>query len=215
MTNKCECFALGALVAAGFLAVSLLPAAGQAPASPVKQVAQEERDALRIRGLVEKVDAEGVVVQLSQGIAIRVAIRPQTPVYAATRIGVGDLREGAGVSIRTESAPGAGETPLAAEVLMQPDGQPPRFVIGGASGVLKSIDRSQERPILVIALQDGAERRLATAKETTVWRLHLAALENVTPGVSISVLVRRDESGDAHAQHALFGNPPPGSMLPL
>jgi hypothetical protein len=204
----------------GAAAFAQTPPEPAAPASPApsqetsKPAAQDESAAVRIRGLVEKVDEQGVVVQLSQGITLRVNIWPQAPVYSASRMELAQLQSGADVSIRTRAAQAAGENQLAAEVLSIASMKAAPFPGAYVNGVIKLIDRSEKRPVLVVA-EGKSVRRLTVTDETTFWRLQIGALADVKPAMSISVLISQDKAGGGSAQRVVFGSPPPGSMLPL
>lgn len=183
------------------------------PSTAAAKPAQDESEALRIRGIVERADDGGVVVQLSKGIVIRVDIGSDAAVYAASRIAIDDLQGGEKLSVRTRASQTAGETTSALEVLAGTT-PPPASPAMGANGALKSVDREEERSVLVIT-EGGADRRLTVMPETTFWRLKPAALGDVKAGMSISVLITREASGSASARRAVFASAPPGAMLPL
>ncbi|MFN3892788.1 MAG: hypothetical protein ACK4MV_20515 [Beijerinckiaceae bacterium] len=190
----------------------------QAPPTTGAQAAQkpaeEESSAIRIRGLVESADAAGVTVQLSKGLSVRVDIAGNTPVYSVARIAISDLQSGAALGVRTRAAQGVGENTRALEVLSLEAAPAEQFPGMNVNGAFKSIDKSGENTVLIVS-EKGADRRLTVTPETSIWRLRSAALKDVKPGVSISVLVARDATGEAGARRAVFGSPPPGTMLPL
>lgn len=193
------------------------PAAPSSPASPATEKPSDkpdENNVLRIRGQVESIDADGVKVQLSKGISIRVDIAADTPVFSAARISMNELPAGAEVGVRSLAAPAAGDTSLAADVLSL-GAAPPGDIAGlNVRGVFKSIDKSGEKPALVVA-ERGADRRFTLTNETTFWRLQNAQLKDLKAGELISVLIVREPSGHARAQRAVFGSPATGGMLPL
>ncbi|MDP2358978.1 MAG: hypothetical protein Q8M31_23370 [Beijerinckiaceae bacterium] len=179
-----------------------------------KPKAPDESEAVRIRGLVETADANGVVVQLSQGITIRVDILSQAPVYAAARLALTDIKVGESVGVRTRAPQTAGEAVAATEVIVMPDEDTLSPIGMSVTGAFKSLDKDGERAILVVT--DGsAERRVTLTNETSVWRLRRASVSDVKPGVSISVLVGRNDAGVAETQRIVFGSPPAGAILPL
>lgn len=204
------------VVALSSIAVAQAPTSTEsAPAeTAAKPKAADESEAVRIRGLVEKVDATGVVVQLSQGISIRVDVDSKAPVYAATRLALNDLKPGDSVGVRTRAAATAGDTVTAIEVILMPDEGAPSLTDMNMSGAFKALDKAGDAPLLTVA--DGsAERKAAVTNETSVWRLRRASIADVKAGVTISILVGRDGAGVAQTQRILFGAPPAGSMLPL
>lgn len=191
------------------------PAEKQKPQKPDEKEKPDESSALRIRGIVAAADEKGVMVELSKGISIRVNIEPGTPVYSATRIAASDLKKGANVGVRTRNPAVAGENTAAVEVVALEPAAAEKLTELSVKGAVKTMDKSGENQVLVITEAGGADRRLAIGKETTFWRIQPAALKDVTPGVLVSVVIMRDASGDASAQRAVFGSPPPGAMLPL
>lgn len=184
------------------------------PSGEVTKSAPDESETLRIRGLVESADDSGVLVQLSEGIAIRVDIGADADVYSAARIAIEDLKGGDNLSVRTRSSQTAGETTSALEVLAFTTPRSSKLPAMGVNGTLKSIDESEERPMLVVT-EGAADRRLTVTPETAFWRLQPAALGEVKAGMSISVLITREASGSASARRAVFATAPPGAMLPL
>jgi hypothetical protein len=195
------------------VAVAQSPAPSPAEAA-AKSKAPDESEAVRIRGLVEKADATGVVVQLSKGISIRVDIDALSPVYAAARLAVTDLKVGDSLGVRTQAATAAGEIMAATEVIIMPDDgalNPSGMTINGA---FKALDKADDRPVLTV-MEGSAERKAAITSETSVWRLRRASIADVKAGVAISILVARDGAGVAHTKRVLFGSPPAGAMLPL
>lgn len=186
-----------------------------APAeSAAKPTAADESEAVRIRGLVETVDATGVIVQLSQGITIRVDVDSTAPVFAATRLALSDLKLGDSVGVRTRAAATAGDTVTATEVILMPDEGAPSLTGMNMSGAFKALDKAGDAPLLTVT-EGSAERKAAVTNETSVWRLRRASITDVKAGVTISILVGRDGAGVAQTQRILFGSPPAGSMLPL
>ncbi|MBX9759631.1 MAG: hypothetical protein K2Y29_12730 [Beijerinckiaceae bacterium] len=138
------------------------PAPARPPAaSPTEKPADktDESDTLRIRGQVESADASGVTVLLSQGLSIRVDIAPDTPVFSAARISQGDLAAGAEIGVRTLAPPASGENSLAADVLSFAMPAPADMGSFSVRGAYKSIDKSGEKPLLVVT-EGGADRRL-------------------------------------------------------
>lgn len=182
------------------------------PARPAEKA--DDNDTLRIRGQIESVDAAGVSVQLSKGLSIRVDIAPETPVFSAMRISQGDLAAGADVGVRTLAPSTAGENSVAADVLSFAMPAPAGIGSFGVRGAYKSIDKSGEKPLLVVS-EGGADRRFVLTSETTFWRVQQAHLKDVKPGGSISVVIVREPSGHAHAQRVVFGPAPTGVALPL
>ncbi len=190
-----------------------------APAKPADSSAKpaekaDDNDTLRIRGQIETVDAAGVSVQLSKGLSIRVDIAPETPVFSAMRISQGDLAAGADVGVRTLAPSTAGENSVAADVLSFAMPAPAGIGGFGVRGAYKSVDKSGEKPLLVVS-EAGADRRLVLTNETAFWRVQTAQLADVKPGGSISVVIVREPSGHAHAQRVVFGAAPTGVALPL
>jgi hypothetical protein len=173
-----------------------------------------EPEVVRIRGNVDSVDERGVVVQLSQGINIRVDLQSDTPIFAAQRIRREDLKAGDNIVVRTRAAQATGEPAVASEVLSSP--QDSAFPRGDTSvvGAFRAIDASGERPLLTVADKD-AERRIPLTNETAFWRLRAAKIADVRAGMSMSVLITRDASNPARVERAMFGSPAPGTMLPL
>ncbi len=173
-----------------------------------------EPEAVRIRGLVEAVDERGVLVQLSQGINIRVDLQSDVPIFAAARIRREDLKAGDSVVVRTRAAQASGEPAVASEVLASPqDSALPRGDTN-VVGEFRAIDASGERPLLVV-FDKTAERRVPLTSETSFWRLKPASLADVRAEMSMSILITREGSAPARAERAMFGSPPPGTMLPL
>lgn len=208
-----------ALAACGliYMCLSLGPASAQTPTpSPpaAEKPQQPEPDALRVRGLVDSVDQNGVVVQLSKGITLRVDLGSDVPVYSAARIKREEVKSGENLGVRTRAALGTGEAIAAGEVLISPGTSDFRPGDMNVVGAFRSIDQSGERPLLVLA-EKGAERRVALTDETTFWRLASARLKEVKAGMSISILLTRLPDAPAKAERAVFGSPPPGAMLPL
>ena len=174
----------------------------------------DESEAVRIRGLVETTDTNGVVVQLSQGISIRVDISSQAPVYAAARLAITDIKVGDSVGVRTLSANTAGDPVAATEVIVMPDEGTLSPIGMSVTGAFKSLDKDGDRRVLVVT--DGSsERKVTVTNETSVWRLRRASVSEVKPGVSISILVGRNDAGVAETQRIVFGSPPAGTILPL
>ena len=159
-------------------------------------------------------DGNGVVVQISQGISLRVDIGPDAPVYSAAQMKLANLKGGAQASVRTRAPQAAGENQLAAEVISNASTVIAPLPGANVNGVIKLIDMTEKQPVIVI-IEGASVRRLTVTDETSFWRLQLSALNNVKVGDSISVLVSRDKSGAASAQRVVFGSPPPGAMLPL
>lgn len=199
------------------------PPAGPPPAAEAAK--QEHSDNLRIRGRVERVDESGAVVQLSQGLSIRIDLPPGANIMLAIRISVGDLKPGLDLRVRTRagasSAAGAGGAPpatTAADVLalgLEP-GRADAIDASeiGARGVLKAIDRTPEGVVLVLT-DKGTDRRLQTTSETTYWRMQSAAARDIRPGLLLSALIVRGPDGAPRTQRAVFGSAPAGASLPL
>jgi hypothetical protein len=216
-----------ALAAAGLAACLFAGAAvGQAPQSPPVPDAPpssttakpaekaEEGDMLRIRGQVESVDETGARVQLSKGISIRVDIAPDTPVFSVNRISMSELAAGSQIGIRITASPISGENSVAADVLALGGFVPGELTGLNVRGVFKSLEKSGDKPALVVT-DRGADRRFTLTKETAVWRLQPGRLRDIKAGEMISVLIVRDPSGQARAQRAVFGASPSGGQLPL
>ncbi len=191
------------------------PAPAPVPAqNTTKPKAADESEAVRIRGLVETTDTNGVVVQLSQGISIRVDISSQAPVYAAARLAITDIKVGDSVGVRTLSANTAGDAVAATEVIVMPDEGTLSPIGMSVTGAFKSLDKDGDRRVLIVT--DGSsERKVTVTNETSVWRLRRASVSEVKPGVSISILVGRNDAGVAETQRIVFGSPPAGTILPL
>lgn len=187
------------------------PATPSTAAKPAEK--PDEGDMVRIRGQVESADATGARVQLSKGISIRVDIDADTPVFSAVRIALGDLPAGAQVGVRATAAPVAGENGIAADVLALGPSAPSELAGLNVRGAYKALDKSGEKPVLVVT-ERNADRRFTLTNETTYWRLQPAQLKDLKAGELISVLIVRDRSGHARAQRAVFGSSP-GGMLPL
>lgn len=205
----------GAALAQGQPAPSPQPPAPKpAPAPSTQKPAQDETEALRIRGLVETADENGVTVQLSKGISIRVDIGADTPVYVVNRIQASDLQDGAALSVRTRAAQAVGENTSALEVLAVALTPPVEFPGMNVNGKFKAMEKADDKSVLVVSERSG-DRRLSVSNETSFWRLQSAALKDVKPGVSISVLVGPGAGGGAGARRAVFGSTPPGAALPL
>ena len=202
----CALIYMGASMSAAQTPTTAKPAA--------EQPQQPEAEALRIRGLIDSVDENGVVVQLSQGITLRVDLDSGVPVYSAARIKRGDVKAGENIGVRTRTALGTGESTAAGEVLVSPSATDFRPGDMNLVGAFRSIDTSGERPLLALG-EEGAERRVALTDETTFWRLTSASLKEVKVGVSISILLTRLADAPAKAERAVFGSTTPGSMLPL
>lgn len=192
---------------------------GEASAQTSSQQAADkpqaaEPETVRIRGLVESVDERGVVVQLSQGINIRVDLQSDVPIFAAQRIRRDDLKAGDNIVVRTRAAQATGEPAVASEVLASP--QDSAFPKGDSSvvGAFRTINASGERPLLTISDKD-AERRIPLTNETSFWRLRPANIADVRAGMSMSILITREDSKPARVERAMFGSPAPGAMLPL
>ncbi len=206
---------MGAICALSFACASVGVASAQMPSQPGAAKPQApEPEAVRIRGIVESVDERGVLVQLSQGINIRVDLQSDLPIFAAARIRREDLKAGDNVVVRTRAAQTTGEPAAASEVLASPqDSALPRGETN-VVGAFRAIDASGERPLLVV-FDKTAERRIPLTSETSFWRLKPASLADVRAGMSMSILITREDSRPARAERAMFGSPPPGTMLPL
>jgi len=216
-------FALAALVATCAHAQTP-PSPPAAPEAAKQEPGDKQSDNLRIRGLVERVDEGGAVVQLSQGLSIRVDLPAGANVMQAIRIPLEELKPGLELRVRTRagasSAAAAGAPPAttAADVLVL-GLEPGRAEAIDASemsarGVLKAIDRTAEGVVLVLT-DKGTDRRLQATSETTYWRVHGAALRDIRPGLLLSVLIVRAPDGAPRTQRAVFGLAPAGASLPL
>lgn len=207
------------IVSTFMLLVLLGPAFAQSPPSSAQGAPKPPADnsgenaALRIRGIVEQADEGGVVVQLSKGINIRADIGSEAACFSATRIAIADLQQGEHLAIRARAAQAAGDTTSALEVLSVSTDQSPQFAAPGVTGVLKAIERT-DNTVLVVT-EGGADRRLSVTKETSFWRLKPAALKDVKPGMSISVLITRDASGATASRRVVFASGQEGVAPPL
>lgn len=174
-------------------------------------------DALRIRGLVASVAPGAIALQLSKGISVKVELSQRTPMFAASRIEQKDLSPGTRLLARTRT--GAQGANVAVDVMAMAEPQPgaaeaealPELTFQGA---LKAQEESAGERTLVLT-DKGADRRVTLGPETTFWRLRQAGLDELKPGMSLSVVIIRDASGEARPQRAVFGPGIPGAQLPL
>lgn len=174
-------------------------------------------DALRIRGLVASVESGSVALQLSQGISVKVELSQRTPMFLANSIEQKDLSLGTRLLARTRT--GAQGANVAIEVMAMAEPQPgaaeaealPELTF---QGVLKTQEESAGERTLVLT-EKGVDRRVTLGPETSFWRLRQAALDELKPGMSLSVVILRDAGGEPRPQRAVFGPGIAGAQLPL
>lgn len=174
-------------------------------------------DALRIRGHVMSVDSGAIALQLSQGISVKVELSQHTPMFSANRIEQKDLSLGTRLLARTRT--GAQGANIAVEVMAMLQLQPgaaeaealPELTFQGA---LKAQEESAGERTLVLT-EKGVDRRVTIGPETTFWRLSQAGLDELKPGMSLSVVILREANGETRPQRAVFGPGIPGAQLPL
>ncbi|MDB5570013.1 MAG: hypothetical protein JWN93_1196 [Hyphomicrobiales bacterium] len=193
------------------------PSPSKPPASAaVKDANPPALDNVRIRGQVETVEANSVAVLLSQGISLKIDLQDTTPIFAVTRAELKDLSAGADVRVRTRSAPQGGL--VAADVLVLSGALPIASSEALAEltmqGAYKAQDETNGEKVLVLT-EKGGDRRVAVAQETTYWRLRPAALNEIKPGMALSVLIVKEADGKAQTMRAVFGSPATGTLLPL
>jgi hypothetical protein len=174
-------------------------------------------DNVRIRGQVEAVEPNSVAVLLSQGISLKIDLRDTTPIFAITRAELKDISAGADLRVRTRTAPQGGGL-VAADVLVMSGTLPPSSNEAlselNMQGAFKAQDETNGEKVLVLS-DKGSDRRIPVGQETSYWRLRAAALNEIKPGMALSVLIVKEPDGKAQATRAVFGSPTPGSLLPL
>jgi len=180
---------------------------------------------MRIRGEVESVQPGAVALQLSRGLSLRLDLGASAPLFFATRLNPADLAAGARLRLRVktglqgataavevmamEEARGA---PVASDAEAQGDNDIlPELTMQGA---FRALEKEGEDRVLVV-VDRGAERRVAVTQETTFWRLRRARIEDLKPGMSLSVVMRKAANGEPVAWRAVFGETIPGANLPL
>lgn len=200
---------------------ALIAAPARAQTSTPEAGAQEAGDSLRIRGVVERADDTGVVVELSKGLSIRVDLPADVRAMQVRRLAADQVQAGVAVRARTRVGAASAGSPalmLAVDVLtLEGD---PSFADAidadelPARGALKSLERTGEGTVLTL-VEKAAERRLQSTLETTFWRLQAASAKDIRPGQQLSVLIVRGGDGRARVERVVFGAVPAGTPLPL
>lgn len=192
------------------------PAPDNAPAGESANEAPAP-ESLRIRGLVESVASGTVGLQLSQGISVKVELSETTPTFMASAMGQKELATGMRLRVRTRT--GAQGANIAVEVMAMSEAQASAAEAGALpeltfQGALKAQEEVAGERTLVLT-EKGFDRRVNLGPETTFWRLRQAGLNELKPGMSLSVVILRSPAGEARPQRAVFGASIAGAQLPL
>lgn len=196
------------------------PSAASAPATG------SPGESVRFRGLVMSVSAGAVSLELSRGLSLRLDLAPDAPMFFVSRIDPAELKVGARLRLRVKSGGQGSAAATAVEAMAMEDAPAgaraaaqteaegeilPELTMQGA---FKAIERAGEDRMLAF-VDRAAERRVALTSETTFWRLRRAGLEELKPGMSLSVVMRKDPGAPPKTHRAVFGQSIPGVDLPL
>lgn len=172
------------------------------------------------------VSAGAVSLELSRGLSLRLDLAPDAPMFFVSRIDPAELKAGARLRLRVKSGGQGSAAATAVEAMAMEDAPAgaraaaqteaegeilPELTMQGA---FKAIEREGEDRTLVL-VDRGADRRLALTSETTFWRLRRAGLDELKPGMSLSVVMRKKPDAAPKTHRAVFGQSIPGADLPL
>lgn len=201
-----------ALAFAYFLG-GLAGAFAQGPAAAPSQSGAAS-DLMRIRGEVESAQPGAISLQLSRGLSLRLQLAADAPLFLAARLDPSALASGAFVRLRVKTGPQG--APAAVEVMAMEETPADGALLPELTmqGAFKALEKDGEERVVAV-VDRGAELRVAVTPETTFWRLRRARLEELKPGMSLSVVLRKSAEGAPVAWRAVFGETIPGANLPL
>lgn len=174
---------------------------------------------MRIRGSIQRVDGQTLVVDLSKGLSVRVEIQDSTPILVASHMDLAKMPIGADLRIRTRS--GTQGATVATEVMMLKGkiealpGEDNVLSDISVEGALMSVETDEGEKVIMVSEKGGGKRRIEVGKETAFWRLEVASIDKIKPGMAMSVMIVREPNQPARASRVVVGKALTGAALPL